>query len=134
MFVLEKPTLNDKDLYNKISGGCWYEGAKWGVDRERGYYIILTGKRGVETPYFFYMNYKDEVIEIWVWDLSDIYCSDGFEDIVVRIPDSLSNDTDDIARIIRDAYSDDVFGNLDYIGISPPKIKEIRFKVEERKL
>lgn len=132
MFVREKPTSDAKDLYNKISGGRWFEEyAEWCVDRERGYYIICTGKRGVETPYFFYMNYKDEVIEIWVWDLSDIPWSNGFEDVDVWIPESLSNDKDEIAHIIRDAYSDDVFGSLG--GISTPKIKEIIFNIKEIK-
>lgn len=131
----EEVSVNDKDYYEKVFGRRWRENlSEWSIDRERGYCIICTGKRGVETPYFFYLNYKDEIIEIWVWDLSDIPWSNGFEDIVVRIPDSLSNDTDDIAAIIREAYSDNVFENLgDYVGISTPKIKEIEFKVEERK-
>ncbi len=128
MFVREKATLDDKDIYNKISRIRWYEDAEWCVDRERGYYIICEGKRGVETPYFYHMNYKDEIIEIWVWDLSDIL-SNGFEDIDVRIPDSLSNDKDDIARIIRDAHSDNAFKFSSSQMWQQAQIKDIKFEI-----
>lgn len=135
MFVLEKVSENDKELYEKICKRSWFEELSTQcADRERGYYIICTEKRGVETPYYFYMNYKDEVIEIWVWDLSDIYRSDGFEDIVVWIPDSLSNDTDDIARIIRNAHSDNAFSNCSSMMWQAAQIKDIRFKIKEKKL
>ena len=134
MFVFEMVSENDKELYEKIKMDSWDEEySKWCADRERGYYIISTGKRGVETPYFFNMNYKDEVIEIWVWDLSDIPWSDGSEDIWVVIPRSLSNDTDDIARLVREAYSDNAFKNCSgFMFGQAAQIKEIKFEIKER--
>ena len=57
MFVFEKVSENDKELYEKICKRSWFENlSKWCADRERGYYIICTGKRGPETPYFFNIN------------------------------------------------------------------------------
>ncbi len=140
MFEFEKPTHNDSALYNKISEGRWNEKyAKWCIDREQGFCIICIGKRGVETPYFFNMNYKDEIITICVWDISDIPFSEGSEDVWVYIPASLSNYKDDISRVVLEAYSDNVYAILANVypsltRIQTPEIKEIRFRIKERLL
>lgn len=132
MFVLEKVSVNDKELYEKVKKNRWHEKySRWCADRERGYYIICIGQRGgSESPYYFRMNYKDEIIEIDVYDLSDISWSDGSADIWVYIPGSLSNDKDDIARIIRDAHSDNAFSNSSMMG-QQAQIKDIKFEIKE---
>lgn len=150
MFVLEKVSKNDMELYKKLwtyngldhyrRWSEWFakyaeENAKWCADRERGYYIICVGQHGPEGPYYFHMNYKDEIIEIDVYDLSDISWSDGSADIWVYIPGSLSNDKDDIARVVREAYSDNVFKNCSSLLFwQQAQIKEIKFRIKERTL
>lgn len=124
MFVFEKVSENDKDLYFKISKDLFHEGASWYVDRERGLYIICIGRFGWSDPYFFMMNYKDKRVKIQVWERR---LKKEPEDIWVVIPNSLSNDTEDISRIVHEAYSENVFFDVTEMA----DLKEIKFAIRD---
>ena len=124
MFVYEKVSEIDKDLYYKISKDLWHEGASWYVDNERELYIICIGRFGWLDPYFFMMNYKDKRVRIQIWERR---MKKEPEDIWVSIPNSLSNDTEDISRIVHEAYAENVFDGITEMA----ELKEIKFAIRD---
>lgn len=88
MFVREKVSENDKELYEKIAGGHWHKNfSSWITDRQQNIFIVCSRKRGVETPVIFYMCFKQKPVELWIWEIKY-----GYKMIDVRIPSELKND------------------------------------------
>ena len=64
MYVSERVAEKDKEIYERLYRYNWDEKySHWVTDRQKDIYIVCAGKRGVETPVIFYMQFKHHV---WV--------------------------------------------------------------------
>ncbi|MBE6844469.1 MAG: hypothetical protein E7508_01965 [Ruminococcus sp.] len=100
MFVKENVSERYKEDYEQISERSWYEKlSDWVIDREKNIVIVAIGKRGVETPVFFHMLFKQKKIEFWIWEVEYNYSI-----IDVKIPSVLKNYKWEIKKEICCAY------------------------------
>ena len=122
MFVREKVSENDKELYEKIVGFHWHEKySDWITDRQQNIFIVASGKCGVETPVIFYMCFKQKRLEFRIWEADYRY-----KIIDVIIPSELKNDEAEIESVIRCAYHET--NGLTDLWSLPAKIDDCTFE------
>ena len=122
MYVSERVAEKDKEIYERLYRYNWDEKySHWVTDRQKDIYIVCTGKRGVETPVIFYMQFKQMKVEFWIWEADFKY-----SDINVRIPPELNNDKTEIENEIRCAY----FETNGLMWDLPSSIDDCTFKFE----
>lgn len=103
MYIYEKVTEQDKELYEKVSG-FWFDKrwSKWCVDREHEIYIVCEGKHGVETPVVFNICFKAHLFKFMIPEPDIQY--GGEPEVIVRIPADLESDRSAIEDMIKRAF------------------------------
>lgn len=127
MYIYEKVTEQDKELYEKVSG-FWFDKrwSKWCVDREHEIYIVCEGKHGVETPVVFNICFKAHLFKFMIPEPDIQY--GGEPEVIVRIPADLESDRSAIEDMIKRAFRETT-GISDY-GSLPRSIDGYTFNFE----
>ncbi len=130
MFVYEKVTEQDKELYEKVSGFWYHEGlSKWCVDRENRIYIVCIGKHGVETPVVFRILFKDHLFEFIIPEPDILYGNKP--EVYVRLPAVLASDSSAIEEVIKRAFRETI--GISHYGSLPRNIDDHTFDFERYK-
>lgn len=112
--------LRKNDIYERIGNGKFNEEG-WYVDRERGIYVIVYGRRKREyenTADLFRMLYRDEIVYFSCVYNCDIFSlrvgspefwSKGYEKVYIHIPSSLMQYRDNIISTLKTLFTSECF-------------------------